>query len=187
MRYGKGSVIWADRGPQPHRRRARRRGTTGSPACPLGRTGRRQARHPRHHCRRRASGGSRRQGRRRGYSRRVRSRGRSDRSWDRPEPRPARRKRDGSEYVSSGRFHGQEPRVAQESSATASRIAVLWSSKNPLHVTLIPKDLTPTAQPLDVQLQMLDVTEPTTAGSTLCRRAPARRSSSRTSPCARPA
>jgi putative ABC transport system substrate-binding protein len=60
-----------------------------------------------------------------------------------------------------GGFMGKLLQLLKEAVPTASRIAVLWSSKNPLHVTLIPQELTPSAQPLGVQLQMLDVTEPT--------------------------
>ena len=59
-----------------------------------------------------------------------------------------------------GGFMGKSLQLLKETVPTASRIAVLWSSKNPIHVALIPKDLTPSAEPLGVQLQMLDVTEP---------------------------
>jgi putative tryptophan/tyrosine transport system substrate-binding protein len=59
-----------------------------------------------------------------------------------------------------GGFTGKSLQLLKEAVPTASRIAVLWSSKNPLHVAFIPKELTPSAQPLGVQLQMLDVTEP---------------------------
>ncbi len=67
----------------------------------------------------------------------------------------------GLSTVVSGGFMGKMLQLLKEAVPTASRIAVLWSSKNPMHVTLIPKELTPSAQPLGVQLQMLDVTEPT--------------------------
>jgi putative ABC transport system substrate-binding protein len=60
-----------------------------------------------------------------------------------------------------GGFLGKRLQLLKEAVPTASRIAVLWSSKNPLHVTSIAQELTPSAQPLGVQLQMLDVTEPT--------------------------
>jgi putative ABC transport system substrate-binding protein len=56
---------------------------------------------------------------------------------------------------------GKMLQLLKEAVHTASRVAVLWSSKNPLHITLIPKELTPAAPPLGVQLQMLDVTDPT--------------------------
>jgi putative ABC transport system substrate-binding protein len=59
-----------------------------------------------------------------------------------------------------GGFMGKILQFLKEAVPTASRIAVLWSSKNPLHVTLIPKELTPSAPPLGVELQMLDVTDP---------------------------
>jgi putative ABC transport system substrate-binding protein len=59
-----------------------------------------------------------------------------------------------------GGFMGKSLQLLKEAVPTASRIAVLWSSKNPLHVALIPKELLPSAQPLGVQLQMLDVTDP---------------------------
>ncbi len=59
-----------------------------------------------------------------------------------------------------GGFMGKNLQFLKEVVPTASRIAVLWSSKNPLHVTLIPKELTPSAPPLGVELQMLDVTDP---------------------------
>jgi putative ABC transport system substrate-binding protein len=60
----------------------------------------------------------------------------------------------------AGGFMGKMLEVLKEAVATASRIAVLWNSKNPLHVALIPKELVPAAEPLGVRLQMLDVTEP---------------------------
>jgi putative ABC transport system substrate-binding protein len=60
----------------------------------------------------------------------------------------------------TGGLMGKNLQLLKEAVPTASRIAVLWSSKNPLHVILIPQELTPSAQPLGVQLQMLDVTEP---------------------------
>ncbi|HSE03480.1 MAG TPA: ABC transporter substrate-binding protein [Methylomirabilota bacterium] len=60
-----------------------------------------------------------------------------------------------------GGFMGKMLQLLKEAVHTASRVAVLWSSKNPLHITLIPKELTPAAPPLGVQLQMLDVTDPT--------------------------
>jgi putative ABC transport system substrate-binding protein len=59
-----------------------------------------------------------------------------------------------------GGFMGKMLQVLRDAIPTASRVAVLWSSKNPLHVALIPKELTPSAQSLGVELQMLDVTEP---------------------------
>jgi putative tryptophan/tyrosine transport system substrate-binding protein len=59
-----------------------------------------------------------------------------------------------------GGFMGKSLQLLKETVPTASRIAVLWSSMNPLHVALIPKELLPSAQPLGVQLQMLDVTDP---------------------------
>jgi putative ABC transport system substrate-binding protein len=59
-----------------------------------------------------------------------------------------------------GGFMGKSLQLLKEAVPTASRIGVLWSSKNPLHVALIPKELLPSAQPLGVQLQMLDVTDP---------------------------
>jgi putative ABC transport system substrate-binding protein len=59
-----------------------------------------------------------------------------------------------------GGFTGKMLGLLKEAVPTASRIAVLWSSKNPLHVALIPKELLPSAEALDVRLQMLDVTEP---------------------------
>ena len=59
-----------------------------------------------------------------------------------------------------GGFAGKLLALLKEAVPTASRIAVLWSSKNPLHVVLIPKELLPAAEPLGVRLQMLDVTAP---------------------------
>jgi len=59
-----------------------------------------------------------------------------------------------------GGFMGKSLQLLKEAVPTASLIAVLWSSKNPLHVALIPKELLPSAQPVGVQLQMLDVTDP---------------------------
>ena len=59
-----------------------------------------------------------------------------------------------------GGFTGKILALLKEAVPTASRIGVLWSSKNPLHVALIPKELHPAAEPLGVRLQMLDVTEP---------------------------
>jgi putative ABC transport system substrate-binding protein len=55
---------------------------------------------------------------------------------------------------------GKMLQVLRDAIPTASRVAVLWSSKNPLHVALIPKELMPSARSLGVELQMLDVTEP---------------------------
>ena len=66
----------------------------------------------------------------------------------------------GLSTVVSGGFMGKMLQLLKEAVPTASRIAVLWSSKNPMHVYLIPKELTPSAEPLGVQLKMLDVTEP---------------------------
>jgi putative ABC transport system substrate-binding protein len=60
-----------------------------------------------------------------------------------------------------GGFMGKMLQLLNEAVPAASRVAVLWSSKNPLHITLIPKELTPAASPLGVELQMLDVTDPT--------------------------
>ncbi|HYN19945.1 MAG TPA: ABC transporter substrate-binding protein [Thermoanaerobaculia bacterium] len=59
-----------------------------------------------------------------------------------------------------GGFTGKMLELLKEAVPTASRIAVLWSAKNPLHVALIPKDLLPAAEALGVRLQLLDVTEP---------------------------
>ena len=59
-----------------------------------------------------------------------------------------------------GGFMGKSLQLLKETVPTASRIGVLWSPKNPLHVALIPKELTPSAQLLGVRLQMLDITEP---------------------------
>ncbi|HEV8306144.1 MAG TPA: ABC transporter substrate-binding protein [Methylomirabilota bacterium] len=66
----------------------------------------------------------------------------------------------GLSTVVPGGFMGKMLQLLKEAVPPASRIAVLWSSKNPLHVDLIPKELTPSAEPLGVRLQMLDVTEP---------------------------
>ena len=63
-----------------------------------------------------------------------------------------------------GGFIGKMLQLLKEAVPTASRVAVLWSSKNPMHVILIPKELTPSAEPLGVRLQMLDVTEPVGLG-----------------------
>jgi ABC-type uncharacterized transport system substrate-binding protein len=60
-----------------------------------------------------------------------------------------------------GGFMGKMLQQLKEAVPTASRVAVMWSSKNPLHVSNIPKELLPAAEPLGVRLQMLDVTEPT--------------------------
>jgi putative tryptophan/tyrosine transport system substrate-binding protein len=49
--------------------------------------------------------------------------------------------------------------LLKEAVPTASRVAALWNSKNPIHVATIPKELLPAAEPLGVRLQMLDVTE----------------------------
>jgi putative ABC transport system substrate-binding protein len=59
-----------------------------------------------------------------------------------------------------GGFMGKMLGLLREAVPSASRVAVLWNSKNPLHVSLIPQELHPAAEPLGVQLQMLDVTEP---------------------------
>ena len=59
-----------------------------------------------------------------------------------------------------GGFTGKMLHLLKEAVPPASRIAVLWSSKNPRHVDLIPKELIPSAEALGVRLQMLDVTEP---------------------------
>jgi putative ABC transport system substrate-binding protein len=67
----------------------------------------------------------------------------------------------GLSTVVPGGFMGKMLQLLKEAVPTASRIAVLWSSKNPLHVDLIPKELTPSAEALPgVRLQMVDVTEP---------------------------
>jgi len=66
----------------------------------------------------------------------------------------------GLSTVVSGGFMGKMLELLKEAVPTASRIAVVWNSKNPLHVALIPKELLPAAEPLGVRLQMLDVTEP---------------------------
>jgi putative ABC transport system substrate-binding protein len=60
----------------------------------------------------------------------------------------------------AGGFMGKSLELLREAVPTASRIAVLWNSKNPLHVALIPTDLRPAAATLGVQLHMLDVTDP---------------------------
>ena len=59
-----------------------------------------------------------------------------------------------------GGFTGKLLELLKEAVPTAARIAVLWSSKNPLHVFFIPRELVPSAEALRVSLQMLDVTEP---------------------------
>ena len=59
-----------------------------------------------------------------------------------------------------GGFMGKMLALLKEAVPTASRIAALWNSKNPIHVAAIPKELLPAAEPLGVRLQMLDVTEP---------------------------
>jgi putative ABC transport system substrate-binding protein len=59
-----------------------------------------------------------------------------------------------------GGLMGKSLEILKNAVPNASRIAVLWSSKNPLHVSLIPKDLVPAAEALGVRLQMLDVTNP---------------------------
>jgi putative tryptophan/tyrosine transport system substrate-binding protein len=59
-----------------------------------------------------------------------------------------------------GGFMGKMLALLKEAVPMASRVAALWSSKNPLHVAAIPKELLPAAEPLRVRLQMLDVTEP---------------------------
>jgi putative tryptophan/tyrosine transport system substrate-binding protein len=59
-----------------------------------------------------------------------------------------------------GGFMGKSLGILKEAVPAASRVAVLWSSKNPLHVTLIPRELQPAAEPLGVRLQMLDVIDP---------------------------
>jgi putative ABC transport system substrate-binding protein len=64
-----------------------------------------------------------------------------------------------STFVPGG-FTGKQLALAKEAVPTASRIAVLWSSKNPLHVAFIPKELPAAAEALGVRLQMLDVTDP---------------------------
>jgi putative ABC transport system substrate-binding protein len=70
----------------------------------------------------------------------------------------------GLSTVVSGGFMGKLLQLLKDAVPTASRIAVLWSSKNPLHVYLIPKELTPAAAPLGVRLQLLDITEPAGLG-----------------------
>jgi putative ABC transport system substrate-binding protein len=59
-----------------------------------------------------------------------------------------------------GEFTGKLLELLKEAVPTAARIAVLWSSKNPLHVFFIPRELIPSAEALSVSPQMLDVTEP---------------------------
>jgi ABC-type uncharacterized transport system substrate-binding protein len=59
-----------------------------------------------------------------------------------------------------GGFMGKMLGLLKEAVPTAVRVAVLWSSKNPLHVALIPKELLPAADPLGVRLQMLDANTP---------------------------
>jgi putative ABC transport system substrate-binding protein len=56
----------------------------------------------------------------------------------------------GLSTVVSGGFMGKLLQLLKEAVPTASRIAVLWNSKNPLHVILIPKELTPPAPPLGI-------------------------------------
>lgn len=58
-----------------------------------------------------------------------------------------------------GGFTGKLLELLREAVPTAGRVAVLWSSKNPLHVHFIPRELVPSAEALGVKLQMLDVTE----------------------------
>ena len=60
-----------------------------------------------------------------------------------------------------GGMMGKSLEILKNAVPNASRIAVLWSSKNPLHVLQIPTDLVPAAEALGVRLQMLDVTNPT--------------------------
>ena len=59
-----------------------------------------------------------------------------------------------------GGFMGKMLGTLKEAVPTASRIAVLWNSKNPIHVAHIPKELPPAAEQLAVRLQMVDATEP---------------------------
>jgi putative ABC transport system substrate-binding protein len=59
-----------------------------------------------------------------------------------------------------GGFMGKMLGLLKEAVPAAARVAVLWSSKNPLHMTLIPKELVPSAEVLGVQLHMLDVLDP---------------------------
>jgi putative ABC transport system substrate-binding protein len=66
----------------------------------------------------------------------------------------------GLSTVVPGGFGGKMLELLKEAVPTASLVAVLWSSKNLLHVALIPKELTPAAAALGVRLHMLDVTEP---------------------------
>ncbi len=70
----------------------------------------------------------------------------------------------GLSTVVSGGFMNKLLQLLKDGVPTASRIAVLWSSKNPLHVYLIQKELTPAGAPLGVRLQLLDVTEPAGLG-----------------------
>jgi hypothetical protein len=44
--------------------------------------------------------------------------------------------------------------------AAAAVVLMLWNSKNPLHVQLLPRELPPAAAALGVQLQLLDVMGP---------------------------
>jgi putative ABC transport system substrate-binding protein len=60
----------------------------------------------------------------------------------------------------TGGFMGKMLALLKEAVPTASRVPALWNSKNPIHVTTIPKELLPAAGPLGVRLQMLDVTTP---------------------------
>ena len=66
-----------------------------------------------------------------------------------------------------GGFMGKMLALLKEAVPTASRIAVLWNSKNPLHVALVPKELLPAAESLGVRLQMLDATEPSGISPTI--------------------
>jgi ABC-type uncharacterized transport system substrate-binding protein len=59
-----------------------------------------------------------------------------------------------------GGFMGKMLALLKEALPTASRVAALWNSKNPIHVATIPKELVPAADPLGVRLQLLDVTTP---------------------------
>ena len=62
--------------------------------------------------------------------------------------------------LAPGGFNGKMLALLKEAVPSASRIAVLWTSKNPLHVSMNPKELPPAAESLGVRLQMLDVIEP---------------------------
>lgn len=62
--------------------------------------------------------------------------------------------------LAPGGFNAKMLALLKEAVPAASRIAVLWSSKNPLHVSMVSKELPPAAGSLGVRLQMLDVTEP---------------------------